>query len=783
MLFRMHNIYPSEEGLERLNMKKSTIFYAHSDPNNPNKLPDDPGSRWQSLREHLLLVARLSSSFARQMNPNDQVLYRSARWAGLLHDVGKYSDEFQRMLIESVRDGKKSRVKHAVHGAAYAADVKTYDIALAILGHHTGLHAASELQNKITVEETDKALRFLQERAYRLDRLSPLRSSKPPFTYTSKGEELELRIRMLFSCLIDADRTDCTRHARGCLPKNRTLNPSAHLEELLGYIEGRSRSAEPGKVNDARRRVLEFCLEAAQFPGRLLSLNVPTGGGKTLSAMAFALKRAILRPEEVRRIIVVIPYLSIIEQNAKVYANVMHGASIVEHHSGDFARLKSIGGRFIPTPESDAFTGEDNQLATENWNAPVVVTTSVRFFESLFSNHPTDLRRLHNIARSVIILDEIQTLPKGFLRTIQSMIRGLADDWCTTFVFCTATQPALEKPASVNEYDFRWTTGTIQPIIPPSSQRDLITDLKRVSDPIWPKRGEASPWEEIAEQVAAEERVLCIVNTKKHALELFNKLVSPKSDLDPSTIFHLSTRMCAMHRLAVLAKIRCTLRKENHPCRVVSTQLVEAGVDLDFPVVFRAMGPLDAVIQAAGRCDREGKLTALAGKPAGRLVVFRPEDNQSPYKKETQITEDLAEQGSLSIHNPDHIRMYFNRIYEGDRDPENIEGLRKKLDYPAVAERFAMINDRTKAIMVPFDSEARDLIERIEKTGGQDYDLLRQAQRYQVGLYSKEFDKAREYGTIVELWQGSDLWKCHPSCYLDSVGLVIKALEPEEYMA
>ncbi|MDP3044862.1 MAG: CRISPR-associated endonuclease Cas3'', partial [Bacillota bacterium] len=181
--------------------------------------------------------------------------------------------------------------------------------------------------------------------------------------------------------------------------------------------------------------------------------------------------------------------------------------------------------------------------------------------------------------------------------------------------------------------------------------------------------------------------------------------------------------------------------------------------------------------------DREGKLTALAGKPAGRLVVFRPEDNQSPYKKETQITEDLAEQGSLSIHNPDHIRMYFNRIYEGDRDPENIEGLRKKLDYPAVAERFAMINDRTKAIMVPFDSEARDLIERIEKTGGQDYDLLRQAQRYQVGLYSKEFDKAREYGTIVELWQGSDLWKCHPSCYLDSVGLVIKALEPEEYMA
>lgn len=765
-------------------MKNGTIFYAHSDPNNPKKLPDDPGSRWQSLREHLLYVARLSSSFARQMNPNDQVLYRSARWAGLLHDVGKYSDEFQRMLIESVRDGKKSRVKHAVHGAAFAADVQAYDIALAILGHHTGLHAASELRNKINAEETEKAMHFLQEKAYRLDRLCPLHTDKPPSERTSKGEELELRIRMLFSCLIDADRIDCTRHARGCLSEHRTFDPNAHLEELLGYIEGRSKSAEPGKVNDARWKVLEFCLEAAQFPERLLSLSVPTGGGKTLSAMAFALKRAILRPEEVRRIIVVIPFLSIIEQNAQVYANAMNSASIVEHHSGDFVRLKRLGDKFMPSAESDAIIGEDQlYLATENWNAPIVVTTSVRFFESLFSNHPTDLRRLHNIARSVVILDEVQTLPKGFLRTIQSMIRGLADDWCTTFVFCTATQPALEKPASANEYDFRWSAGTIKPIIPPPSQRDLIADLKRVSDPAWPKRGETSSWEGIAAQVAAEERVLCIVNTKKHALELYNRLLSRELGLDSTTIFHLSTRMCARHRLDVLAKIRSVLDKEDHPCRVVSTQLVEAGVDLDFPVVFRSMGPLDAVIQAAGRCDREGKLTALAGEPAGRLVVFRPKDNQSPYPKETQITEDLAEQAFLSIHNPDHIRMYFNRVYEGDRDPENIEGLRKKLDYPAVAERFAMINDRTKAIMVPFNRKARDLIDRIERTGGQDYDLLRQAQRYQVGLYSQEFDKAREYGTIVELWPGSDLWKCHPSCYLDSVGLVIKAPEPEEYMA
>lgn len=237
-----------------------------------------------------------------------------------------------------------------------------------------------------------------------------------------------------------------------------------------------------------------------------------------------------------------------------------------------------------------------------------------------------------------------------------------------------------------------------------------------------------------------------------------------------------------MHRLDTIEQIRDIMDATSEPCQVISTQLVEAGVNLDFPVVYRAMGPFDSIVQAAGRCDREGKMTAVAGEPAGRLIVFQPEDDQTPYREATGITQGLIERGSLSIHDPAHMRIYFDELYEDDLDPDSIEGLRRNLDFPEIAERFAMIDDRTKAILVPFNHEAQRLIGEIERSRGLDRGSLRKAQRFQVGLYPGEFEEARELGAIVELWEGSDLWKCLPSCYSPEVGLQIRRPSPEDYM-
>lgn len=765
------------------------MVYAHSDPNHPGKLPGDPGCRWQTLSDHLAGVSDLAMRFALQARPGDEGFALWAKWAGLLHDLGKCSEEFQRMLRDVAQGKPRIRAPHAVYGAALARDARAYDIALAVLGHHSGLHAATDLKNKITKAESEKARRYLENEVCLRDELRDSLMGGLSENVIDKGKELafELRTRMLFSCLIDADRMDCMRQQFGCLLESDPLNAETRLRRVLDYIEIRATKSLNSRVHKARKAVLEACLASGHVEERLLSLAVPTGGGKTLASMAFALQRAVLRPEEVRRIIVVIPFLSIIEQNAQVYAEALGEDAILEHHSGDFARLGTTDGRYKPLPEDGDYydpTGWHSQLATENWDAPIIVTTSVRFFESLFSNRPTDLRRLHNVTRSVVILDEVQTLPKGFLGTLLSMIRGLADDWQTTFVFCTATQPAFEKPATAGENDMRWEMGTVRPIISSDMQRWLFKELKRVNDPQWPGADEKVSWMQVADQMAAEERVLCIVNTKQQALDLYEELLYrvSKPNGGASSLFHLSTRMCAQHRLDTLAEIRSKL-SHGGVCRVVSTQLVEAGVDLDFPVVLRAMGPLDAVTQAAGRCDREGKLTVAAGRPAGRFVVFQPEDDRTPYRGETDITKCLAAQGSLSIHDPNHMRAYFSRLYEGDRDPENIEGFRRRFDFPAVAERFSMIDERTKAVLIPYNNDAQILVERIGTRRGFDRDLLRKAQRYQVGLYPNEFERARELGAIVELWPGSDLWVCCSSCYSVDVGLEIKAPEPEDYMA
>lgn len=719
-------------------------YWAHSDRDGLPETHRD--ARWQPLNEHLRRVGAIAETLAREARPSDPGFHATAKAAGLLHDLGKYTDEFQKRIR-----GESGPAPHSAHGAAVARRAKALEAAYAIAGHHAGL--PNSKGDKSCLWERTKEVEGV------LDRL--LETAKSDCPELAECSELlgvttddpnifDLRTRMLFSCLVDADRIDSSGESHSGGP----LSAASRLDQLLTFIEQRAAQVPDGPVKKARYEVLAACRAAAGRMGNILSLTVPTGGAKTLSSMAFALERAVAFPE-VRRIIVVVPYLSIIEQNAEVFAKAFGAEAILEHHSGD--RDSTDGEKTYRNP--------DHRRATENWDAPIIVTTSVRFFESLFSHRPSDLRRVHNIARSVVILDEVQTVPREFVGPILSMIEDLAKNWQTTFLFCTATQPAFEKS---KERDSRWAPGTVQEIMPNPSE--LFGQLKRV-EVEWPK-GKSS-WSTVANGLVEAGRALCIVNTKRHAVALFRE-VTGNPDIEEEAVFHLSTRMCPAHRLATIEKIKTRLDDPLAQCVVVSTQMVEAGVDLDFPVVYRAVGPLDSIAQAAGRCDRGGKLTAAAGKASGRVIVFEPEDEGLPqgvYREATKRTHALIQEGGLSIDDPDCIRRYFDRLYGEANLGDELQAKRCAAKFREVGQEFEMIAD-TQTIFVPYDGKSRELIEQLQAAGVLHLELRRGLQRYSIGVYDREFRDAAARGIVREVRPGSDVWICQEGFYDNKLGFI-----------
>lgn len=711
--------------------------YAHS-------LENQPPEKWETMAQHEEAVAKYCCRFLKRINPD---LNSWGELLGRWHDLGKYSGEFQAYLEKSNDpnascEGFKGRVDHSSAGAQYAFENYPNGIgkmlAFVIAGHHAGLaDAYSMTGNKDSglLERLKQPVEPYRENAPNV-LLIPPPLTAPTLGFSKDAAdklpfETSVFVRMLFSALCDADFLATEEFIS---PEKTAERPVENADVLCGmrvqlekHLDGLNDPTNPSEVNQKRSEILQLANDAARLKPGFYSFTVPTGGGKTLSSLSFALRHAI--KNDLARIIYAIPFTSIIEQTADVFRDVFKNDPelVLEHH-----------GNVDPDKESRV-----SRLATQNWDSPLVVTTNVQLFESLFANRTSRCRKLHRIARSVIILDEVQTLPVTLLQPCLAMLETLVNVFDCTVLLCTATQPAFsanaEFPIGIN--------GVHEIIKEPDK---LYEDLKRVKVV---SLGELTN-EQIVDNVAENELALCIVNTKRHAADLYQLLAKR---VPAERLFHLSTNMCAAHRTEKFKTIRRRLDQEEL-CIVVSTQLIEAGVDVDFPVVFRSMTGLDSIAQAAGRCNREGKLPNR-----GKVFLFDPTDVR--LRGELKLT---AQSGAEVIRQfPDdplalqaieeYFRLHYwqNRdLWDGKKVMECFKDL-QNLDFQfrTAADRFRMIEDTTRSVFVLWDSVGVEIEKQIQSTEFAENPrfrklVLRRLQRYVVPVCENDFNKLVKVGEI-----------------------------------
>lgn len=644
--------------------------------------PNESGE-WHELHAHLNGVERRALEFGRKFGAGEL-----ATLAGAWHDLGKFSAAFQRYLC-GVQDADlhqaelTGRVDHSTAGAQHAVQstgVIGHLLAYVIAGHHAGLLDA-RAEGQCLESRLMKAIEnWKQEAGMTEPAASP---SLPSFLREALARRdafaVAFFVRMLYSCLVDADFLDTEAHfdcaraeSRMSWPGDILAQMACSLGEYVGQIE---RHAVRSTVNAERVAVREACLEAASLTPGLFSLTVPTGGGKTLSSLAFALAHA--QQHQFDRVIYVIPFTSIIEQNADVFRRAMASLAnmgipdpVIEHHSSIELDNETVVSR----------------LAAENWDAPLVVTTSVQFYESLFANRSSRCRKLHNVARSVVVLDEAQTIPVEYLHPCLRALSELVRNYSTSVVLCTATQPAVHRREG-----FAIGLDGVREII--SDPTRLYSSFRRTTVQNLGIREDARLVSELLEH----EQVLCIVNTRSQA----RKLAEALGDGDSN--FHLSALMCPEHRSHVLSRIQERLAGKL-PCKVISTQLIEAGVDIDFPVVFRSLAGLDSIAQAAGRCNRNGLMAQ-----GGRVFTFRSEHQRSAVFFRDAINS--AEQ-VLPLHSDalslEAIEQYF-KLYYWDRSSQ--------WDKRRVLDAFSLVNDRSLPFLFAFATVGRD-VRLIDTPGG-----------------------------------------------------------------
>jgi len=730
-------------------------FYAHTaEDANGKRLPESSG-QWQPLDMHLRNVAELAEQFAAPIN-----LSAEAELVGLMHDLGKYAERFQLRLRNPAVHG----INHWAAGTTHAAALKAWAVAFAVDGHHTGIPALNETEAgtplRHTVSSFADASRRLELTGQCPEDVTALLSrfhqdglTLPPFSPRAVGKEQRfqeaLRTLILFSCLVDAYFLDTEKHfdasqtVRRVVPK---LQPERALQILRQCLDFKPAD---GQVNALRKQLLNDCMGAAAKSPGLFTLTAPTGSGKTLSSLAFALQHIVHHnaglaesdPGRFRRVIVVIPFTSIIEQTARVYRDLFETEFgpdyVLEHHCAIAPReRKEDQGR-----DAEEERLRRARLAAENWASPLVITTNAQFFQSLFSNRPSDCRKLHNIGRSVVLFDEVQTLPARLVPSLLSGVSLLVRDYNVSAVFMTATQPAFATAGKALPYDW-------QPVEISSHPGAMAETLRRTRIELPEPREEIS-WPDLAAKLTAVPQSLCVVNTTKDARELF-RLVR---EIEPNSAFHLSARLCPAHRQEKLQSIRSQLA-DGKSCRLVSTQLIEAGVDVDFPIAFRALGPLDSIIQTAGRCNREGRQP----EPCP-VIVFRPKDGghlPKGYEQVMKITESFVArfaEAQSRIHQPSFYAEYFAELYgllgPESRKDDPVFYASEEFNFPKAAQECQLIGNETRAVLVKWN-RGTELAEKLEKQKHLTAAECREAQRYSVNLYQTEFFNAQASGYIYQ---------------------------------
>lgn len=682
-----------------------TQYYAHSENENKEK---------HLLSKHLLESAKLMESFACQAE------YKSVfKMTGLLHDLGKYQTAFQNYLENG---GRRGSVPHASWGAGYASLCRQLEASIAIDGHHKGLPDISlwkgdvEPYKRGEISEFETIMNiFLQETGLREDDTKNISKLK----FENKSQR-EIFIRYLFSALTDSDWLSTEEHFQKEKSDARVKSDLA-IDKMIAKLEAEfAKKSIEGEINRLRNKARIQAVEKANAPCGFFSLALPTGMGKTLTSLAWALQHA--EKNELKRIIIVLPYINIIDQTAQILKEIFGEEWVLEHHSS--------------YNESDTFEKDESgnyktleerkKLACENWDYPIIVTTTVQFFESLFSNRSSKCRKNHNIAEAVVIFDEVQTLPKEMISPTLSMLEGVQSIMKTSFLFCTATQPAFEKRKGF--------TGikAIDPLIEDPAQ--LYEKTKRVKYNLLYDLKAIEMNTLLESVVKVESATLVIFNTKKAVLEFYNSTEQSKS-WDKK--YHLSTAMCPFHRREVIKNIRADLEKQKR-ILVVSTQLIEAGVDFDFPVVYRAMAPLEAVIQSAGRCNREGKL----GEMGGEVFLFKLQDSGMPdntYRACAGHAEEMIKQDISKLHDHEIFNEYYAQVINLyiESDKYGINEARDGFDFKTVNDCYRIIRNATEGLLVyNFSEESKRLLHSIEYKKYLSREDYRKMQPFIVQVYS-----------------------------------------------
>lgn len=694
----------------------------------------------QTIAEHSRNTSTLCGHFADSFG-----VAKQGELAGLAHDIGKYSAAFQKRL-----QGDPAQVDHATAGMAECARLGQLFAAFAVAGHHGGLPDGGGKTDHVDQPtfwgRMNKAIHGKLELYDAWTSELSLPSAPLPEGIFSQAEGMFFT-RMLYSCLVDADFLDTEEFMAGSpVPRGGGDNVEELERRLKAYISNRFHP--DSKLNEQRCAILSHCLEQgeAQKPG-LFTLTVPTGGGKTAASLAFALRHA--KAHGFRRVVYVIPYTSIIEQNAQVFRDILGEKNVLEHHSGILYDIDQEA-----NPERIRMA-----KATENWDKPVIVTTAVQFFESLFANRSSKCRKLHNLSQSVIIFDEAQMLPVPYLRPCVFAISQLVKHYGVSAVLCTATQPSLG--------------GLFREFLPGAAPVELCPSgldqavFRRVT--FRREKGTLS-CPALAQRLNERNQALCVVNRRKSAQDVYALLEHEGS-------FHLSTLMCPAHRKAVLEEIRARLR-DDLPCRVVSTSLIEAGVDVDFPEVFREEAGLDSILQAAGRCNREGTRPPEESK----VTIFQSE---TPPPAIFHRNIDAGRLALEQFDRPDSaeaISCYFNTLLTTTgKSGQDIAGILPLMDDPltlmpfrTVSERFHLIREDTRTVYIPW-ADGTELIDRL-RSGERTRALFRSLGQYSVAVYPEHFAVLDRAGALELLEDGSGIL-ADSTLYSEDMGLT---MEPEE---